>query len=990
MFDIPYRKDRTNHGGGLLVYLNKNIIHSRIPELESYCNESIWIKIKKGSEMLLLGTFYSPKTADVAFFNNLNNNLEKAYDISQNLLLLGDFNEDLFNCNYHNLKDLLYLNSLKNIINEATRGNAILDPIIVPTDFSYLDNGTITVPSHISDHKATYIILPFSYSTVHTFERNIWLYNKANFESLNNKIKNFNWNNLLNCSINEACRLFTNTFIDFVKECIPSKTITVRPDDKPWFDSKIRKFCRLRDRLKANALKTGKQNDWDKYKKSRNKVNNLKKYAKEHFFNNLELTLNDLQSNDKRTFWKVIKHFVKGDTSTSIPPLSDLTNTNNFHITTQNKAECLNDYFASISSVDDSNVSLPCYNFKTQNKLNSFEISEDEIIELIKLLPLNKACGHDLISHRMLKPVAKSVAKPLSILYNRSLNEGVYPDVWKVANITPIFKKGDKSLVSNYRPVSLLSCCGKLFERLVFKNMYNFFLENNLLYKYQSGFLPNHSTSYQLVDIYHHICQTFDNKQYSCMVFCDISKAFDRVWHRGLLFKLKENGIDGQLLLWLTSYLNNRSQRVVFQATESSLKTISAGVPQGSVLGPLLFLIYVNDIAESLLSLTRLYADDSSLYYSASSVQDIEGIINHDLTMISHWAQQWLVNFNPSKTEAMFFSLRGYETLPSLYFNNTQINFVDSHKHLGLTLSNDGKWSEHIENILCTASKTVGIMRKLKYSIGRKALNQIYLSYVRPILEYSCLVWNGCTDQNANSLEKLQNEAARIVTGLTRSVSLENLYRECGWESLKHRRTMQQYYFMYKVNNNSVPSYINDLFPPNVRERTNYNLRNREDLSVPYSRTEIMKKSCIPSSISLWNQLDWNLKNAPSLTAFKQTIKKETLSKVPSQFYHGKRQYAILLARIRNNCSNLNNDLFNNHLHQDNTCPNCGAPEDAEHYFFKCTIYRTQRLAMFYSTRPLHPLSTRLLLFGDNKRSNDENIIIVDAVLTYIKDTKRF
>ena len=266
-----------------------------------------------------------------------------------------------------------------------------------------------------------------------------------------------------------------------------------------------------------------------------------------------------MQSNDKRNFWKVIKHFVKGDTSTSIPPLNDLTNNNSFHITTQNKADCLNNYFASISTVDDSNTSLPQYNFKTQNKLTYFEVKEEEIVELIKLLPLNKACGHDLISHRMLKPVAKAVAKPLSILFNRSLNEGVYPDIWKIANVTPIFKKGDKSLVSNYRPVSLLSCCGKLFEILVFKNMYNFFLENNLLYKYQSGFLPNHSTSYQLVDIYHHICQTFDNRQYSCMVFCDIYKAFDRVWHRGLLFKLKENGIDCQLFKWISSYLNNRS-----------------------------------------------------------------------------------------------------------------------------------------------------------------------------------------------------------------------------------------------------------------------------------------------------------------------------------------------------------------------------------------------------------------------------------------------
>ena len=267
-FDIPYRKDRTNHGGGLLVYLNKNIIHCRIPELESFCNESIWVKIKKDSELLLLGVFYSPKTADIDFFNSLNNNLEKAYDISQNLLLLGDFNEDLLNCNYYHLKDLFYINSLKNVINEPTRGNAILDPIIVPTDFSYLDTGTILVPPNISDHNATYIILPFSYSTVHTFERNIWLYNKANFDSLNNKIENFNWNNLLNCPINEACNLFTYTFIDFVKECIPSKTITVRPDDKPWFDSKIRKFCRLRDRLKTNAVKTGNQKDWEKYKKN--------------------------------------------------------------------------------------------------------------------------------------------------------------------------------------------------------------------------------------------------------------------------------------------------------------------------------------------------------------------------------------------------------------------------------------------------------------------------------------------------------------------------------------------------------------------------------------------------------------------------------------------------------------------------------------------------------------------------------------------------
>ena len=165
------------------------------------------------------------------------------------------------------------------------------------------------------------------------------------------------------------------------------------------------------------------------------------------------------------------------------------------------------------------------------------------------------------------------------------------------------------------------------------------------------------------------------------MVFCDISKAFDRVWHKGLIFKLQENGIHGNLLTWLSSYLSNRYQKVVLHSTESSLRSIQAGVPQGSVLGPLLFIIYVNDIAENLLSLTRLYADDSSLYYSASSINDIEGIINHDLTLISNWAKQWLVNFNPSKTEFLYFSLRNDNTLPKLYFEDTLINLVENHKH---------------------------------------------------------------------------------------------------------------------------------------------------------------------------------------------------------------------------------------------------------------------------------------------------------------------
>ena len=206
------------------------------------------------------------------------------------------------------------------------------------------------------------------------------------------------------------------------------------------------------------------------------------------------------------------------------------------------------------------------------------------------------------------------------------------------------------------------------------------------------------------------------------------------------VFYSKENGIGDSLLLWQTNYLENRGKKVVIQASEFNFLPLKAGVPQGSVLGPLLFLIYVNDITESLLRITRLYADDSSLYYSVTSPQDIEGIINHDLRNVSIWAKQWLVDFNPNKTEAVIFSSRRDHREPVLYFEHSRINIVDQHEHLGITLRSSGLWNDHINNTLNAVSKIIHIMRRLQFTLTRATLNQIYLSHVRPILEYSSIV----------------------------------------------------------------------------------------------------------------------------------------------------------------------------------------------------------------------------------------------------------
>ncbi len=645
----------------------------------------------------------------------------------------------------------------------------------------------------------------------------------------------------------------------------------------------------------------------------------------------------------------------------------------------------------SISTVDDSNVNLPNFISKTNNHIEFMVITEQEICDVTRNLEIKKAAGPDEISHRMLHETSLTLCKPLCILFNKSLQEGVYPNNWKLANVMPLFKKGQPNLPSNYRPISLISCIGKVMERIIFKHIYNHLHTNNLIYKHQSGFIPGHSTVYQLIDIYHQICTAIDEKKSTCIVFCDISKAFDRVWHTGLYFKLRQYGINGRLLRWINDYLTNRCQRVFVETSYSDIKHITAGVPQGSVLGPLFFLIYVNDIADNLDSITRLFADDSSISDSSANINSIELKINKDLQSLLDWSKQWLVNFNPAKTEAMFFSFIHTVNRPLLYFDNVQLNFVEHHKHLGLTFSQNGTWHEHIYNTIKTASKVLGSMRALKFKLKRTSLNQIYISYMRPILEYASVVWDGCTLYEKSSLEKLQYEAARIVTGLTRSVSIVNLLKEIGWVSLSDRRIIQKLIIVYKLKHEMLPCYLEELFPHLVNEQTPYNLRNNDNFQTIARRTELYSKSYIPSAISLWNNLDNNTKESESLLSFKSKMK--LLYKppeVPPYYLVGDRLLSVMHSRLRNGCSNLNADLFRNHLSNSPSC-NCGHNyEDANHFLLNCNQFHNQRIALLRSIDQFHPLTVNILLHGNTDLGFNENKYIFLAVQNYISKTGRF
>ena len=326
---------------------------------------------------------------------------------------------------------------------------------------------------------------------------------------------------------------------------------------------------------------------------------------------------------------------------------------NKFVLDCKEKAELFNKIFAAQCTPLNNNISLPAFLSLTENKLDTIRIAEEDILSIIRSINPKKSNGPDQISGHMLRIADDALVTPLKLIFMNILRTSTYPALWKQANVTPVHKKGDKQEVKNYRPISLLSLFGKIFEKIVFKDIYAYLISNQLITENQSGFRPGDSTTNQLLFLISEIHKCFEHPKSLEVraVFLDISKAFDKVWHEGLLFKLSQNGIHGNLLKLLRSYLDQRRQRVVINGSQSEYIDIKSGVPQGSVLGPLLFLIYINDLEKNIKSNVKFYADDTMLYSLVKDVTVSAEELNHDLEVIRCWAYQWKMQFNPDPTK---------------------------------------------------------------------------------------------------------------------------------------------------------------------------------------------------------------------------------------------------------------------------------------------------------------------------------------------------
>ena len=467
----------------------------------------------------------------------------------------------------------------------------------------------------------------------------------------------------------------------------------------------------------------------------------------------------------------------------------------------------------------------------------------------------------------MLNVCDYSIVRPLCLVYKECLETGNFPMSWKNANVLPIHKKESRQL----KKITGEYLCYQFTK-------FNYYF-NKLLTPNQSGFRHGDSTVNQLLYITHLIYTAFEEypTRETRAVFLDISKAFDKVLYDGLVFKLKTYGITGPLLLLIESYLSSRQQRVILNGKSSNWSFITAGDPQGSVLGPLFFLIYINDLVD-LSSDTKLIADDTSLFTVVYDETVAADQLNRDLKVVTDWAYQWKMQFNPDinkqAVQVIFSQKRTKPIHPPLFFNDAPVVIKDEQKHLGMVLDSALNFRSHVREKIISARKGNGVIRYLSKYVSRNFLGQMYILYLRLHLDYGDIIYHKfdpeLTLEFTKKLETVQYSAALAVSGAWRGTNKCELYEELGWEYLYHRRWYRRLIHFYKLKQSRLPLYLYNLIPP--ERELNYCLRRANTFDQTMERTNRYSNTYFQNCPKEWNRLDISVQSSQTISEFKRRL----------------------------------------------------------------------------------------------------------------------
>jgi len=510
------------------------------------------------------------------------------------------------------------------------------------------------------------------------------------------------------------------------------------------------------------------------------------------------------------------------------------------------------------------------------------------VIKTIDSLKPKSSKGFDKVSNKLLKYVKNELANPLTKLINQMLNDSKFPSLLKIAKINPIHKKDDVHNFGNYRPISVLSSVSKVFERIIYNQIYEHFQSKKLFYKSQHGFRSSHSTESAMLELLDKIINDMDENKCPINVYMDLSKAFDTLDHSILLDKLHHYGFRGNSLNLLKSYLSDRSQFVEFNNITSEPFKIKCGVPQGSILGPLMFIIYINDLPNTTNSFSPIiYADDTTLLTSLNftSLNNSYPSLNQELNLISDWLKVNKLSLNIEKTKAMIFHTPNRRiNPPTLIIDEIQIDYVEKFNFLGLIIDKNLKWNFHVDAVAKKVCKTLGIMNRLKRLLPKHALLNIYNALILSYLNYGLINWG----HKADRLLKLQKRAVRIITNSPYNAHSNNLFKQLNLLKVRDLCALHDYKFCYKMYNSMLPDYFQNDMLNRLNENSSHIhfTRQAHHLRLPAVRHEFARCSISYKYPLTMNNMPHNFKSklaTHSLNGLKFYFKRLTVESYQSE-----------------------------------------------------------------------------------------------------------
>jgi hypothetical protein len=910
--------------GGVAIYLHKSFSYNILPIhstdlwdgifLEIFVNNSYNSCIIK--KRIVLGNIYRPPKQNLEYIETFITETAQVFENiqqSSNVLIAGDFNLDLLkfkessiiNSYLEHLLSYSYIPTISFPTRLTQRHGTLIDNFFVKISDNFSRTTSGIILNHISDHLPYFICL--DYLNVAKDSSKFIKVQTQNSIGFKEYLRNVNILDSLdsNCKTdpNDNYNILGNILKVGMEKFFSSKTVKFnkyRHKKNPWVTQGILIAIRNRDamyaRLKSTAMScpsyvTNKINlqTYNRILKS-----SIRTAKRQYFFKSFNKFRNDMKGT-----WAMIKEVINksNKTDSSKTFLVDGLTLKDPKLI----ADHFNKFFSNIGPTLARNIITPSNRsykeFLTQETRFSFkfnQVSTEHVLKVIDGLKPKSSSGVDSISNKLLRNIKEELSEPLTLIFNQCISNNTFPDALKIAKVTPLHKKNDKNIFDNYRPVSVLTSISKVFEKLLHSQIYDYFNNNGLLYISQYGFRKLHSTDLAALEFIDRVIMDLDKGETPISIFLDLSKAFDTIDHEILIDKFKMYGFDTNSVNLVKSYLSGRQQYVTYENVSSDYAYIATGVPQGSVLGPLFFIIYINDICKaSSLFKPVIYADDTSLTATLNTFRSenlgTQDMINRELYNICDWMKLNKLSLNCNKTKAMLFRMPQKQLeYPILNIDGVSIEFVSEFNFLGVIIDECISWKNHINLVAKKISKTIGILNKLKHFFPLNILLNIYNALILPYLNYGALLWHRCS----NRLLVLQKRALRVISCSKYNAHTSSLFKNLGLLRCTDICTIQCYKFCYKLEKRLLPDYFSGIF---VKQSAihSHSTRGHDKYTLPSIKHEFARNSIRYFATTAFNNMNEDIKSKIflyTMNGFKQYVKRfllnqyDTVCNIPNCF----------------------------------------------------------------------------------------------------------